>query len=61
MKTLRSEVRAHFNALFQVLTAEGGIRPERIAQWRDAVEEMWQVLTPEEQLRHEGLFEFFRR
>ena len=60
-KPLRAEVRARFNAFFEVLIDEGGIRPERLAQWRDALEETWQVLTPDEQLLHAGLFDFFRR
>ena len=60
-KPLRAEVRAHFNALFEVLVNEGTIRPERLAQWQDALEEIWQVLTPDEQLVHAGLFDFFRR
>lgn len=61
VKPLRAEVREHFSALFEVLAHEGDIAPGRLAQWQDALEKCWQVLTPAEQVRFKEYFDFLRR
>ena len=50
MKTLRAEVLAHWSAVLELVTADGGFKSVSRAQFHDALEEWWAVLTADEQI-----------
>jgi len=60
-KPLRAEVLAHWRAVLDRCTADGGFVTVSRCQFHDAMEEWWAVLTPAEQRAYADVAEILRR
>ena len=61
MKPLREEVLAHWRAVLDRCTAEGGFVSVSRVQFHDALEEWWSVLTEQERRDMKEFAEILRR
>jgi len=60
-KPLRAEVLAHWRAVLDLCTVEGGFVSVSRAHFHDSMEEWWAVLTPEERRTNAEFAEILRR